>query len=75
MKRKEKGEKKKKKKKSSGGGGGAPMPLLPPPTMALHLITLISHKPWVPYYQTLSSISIHLYGKYTKIGPWPLTYI
>ena len=32
----------------------------PPPTMALDLITLISHKPWVAYYQTLSSINIHV---------------
>ena len=34
------GEKKKKKKKIIGGGGGCPVPL--PPTMVLHLITLIS---------------------------------
>ena len=28
-----------------GGGGGPRAPFSPPPTMALHLITLISHKP------------------------------
>ena len=77
---KKKKKKKKMKKiiKSSGGGGGggggekcphAP----PPPTVALHLITLISHKPWVPYYQTLSSINIHLYGNIPKLtlDLWP----
>ena len=35
-----------------GGMGGmppSPLPPPPPPTMALDLITLISHKPWVPY--------------------------
>ena len=59
-----------------GGGGGsdAPVPPFSPlPHMALHLITLISHKPWVPYYQTLSSINIHLYGNIPKLtlDLWP----
>ena len=67
--------KKKKKKKKNHRGGDAPVPPFSPPpptTVALHLITLISHKPWVPYYQTLSSINIHIYMEIYQ--NWPLTF-